>query len=82
MNGEQQCHLRLSQTCRGMMGTQKGEAQVDWMQLEAAQTCSEVSESWASGRVKKSAPKELGVPNKGWPFYLSPMLQITPVVDI
>ena len=34
------------------------------------------------GRVKKSALKELGVPNKGWPFHLSPMLQIAPVVGM
>lgn len=65
-----------------MMGTQKGEVQMDWAQLEAAQTCPGVSESWALGRVKKSALKELGVPNKGWPFHLSPMLQIAPVVGM
>ena len=64
------------------MGMQKGEVQVDWTQLEAAKTCPEVSESWAPGRVKKSALKELGVPNKRWPFHLSPTLQITPVVGM
>ena len=74
MNGEQQWHLRLSGTCRSMMGMQKGKAQTDWTQLEAARICPKVSQSWAPGRVKKSTAKELGVPHKGWPLHLFPML--------
>lgn len=50
------------------MGVQKGEVQVDCTQLEAAQTCPGVSASWAPARVKKSALKELGAPNKGGLF--------------
>lgn len=55
-------------------GTQKGEAQMDWTQLDAAGSCPKAAKSCATGRMKMSIVKELRVSHKGWPFHLYPVL--------
>lgn len=72
MNGERQCKAQVDlQRCNE---TQKGGAQMDWTQLEAARSCPKASKSWATGRMKISIVQELRVLHKGWPFHLYPVL--------